>query len=237
MKNLDFLIIESQENSELLERIIQQNESYILKCTYEVTHKYITKSDDEWSIALLAFVESTRSYDLSKGRFLNFSKLVMTRRLIDYIRSQNKHRNEIIVNPIVFDTETTENDYENTIHLELVEKISQRDTDSLRLEITTVNTIFLDYGFSFYDLANCSPHAKKTRTACAKAINFILSQSLILHELRATKHLPIKLIQKNTNLPPKLLDKHRKYIIAAVEILSGEYPLLSEYLRFISEEM
>lgn len=237
MKNLDFLIIESRKNSELLERLIKQNESYIIKCASEVTHKYVTKSDDEWSIALMAFVESTKGYDLSKGRFLSFSKLVITRRLIDYLRTQNKLTREIVVNPIVFDTETTENEYEQAIHLELVKNNSQRDVDSIRLEISTVNKIFLDYGFSFFELTSCSPHAKKTRAACAKAVNFILFNPLILNELRITKHLPIKLIQKNTNVPQKLLDRHRKYIIAAVEILSGEYPLLAEYLQFIREEI
>ena len=43
----------------------------------------------------------------------------------------------------------------------------------------------------------------------------------------------IKKIIENTLLPRKILERHRNYIIAAVEILSGEYPLLAEYLSFI----
>ncbi len=51
--------------------------------------------------------------------------------------------------------------------------------------------------------------------------------------MRCTKRLPIKIIQKNTNLPRKLLEHHRKYIVAAVIILSGDYPMLADYLSFI----
>jgi RNA polymerase sigma factor len=44
------------------------------------------------------------------------------------------------------------------------------------------------------------------------------------------------MIEKNTHVPRKILERHRKYIIAAIEILSGEYPYLADYLRYIREE-
>ena len=34
---------------------ITQNEKYIISCASRFTKRYITKSDDEWSIALIAF--------------------------------------------------------------------------------------------------------------------------------------------------------------------------------------
>jgi RNA polymerase sigma factor len=44
------------------------------------------------------------------------------------------------------------------------------------------------------------------------------------------------MIEKNSQVPRKILERHRKYIVAAIEILSGEYPYLAEYLRYIREE-
>ena len=35
----------------------------------------------------------------------------------------------------------------------------------------------------------------------------------------------------------KILDRHRRYIIAAAEILSGEYPVLAEYLGYIRKAL
>jgi RNA polymerase sigma factor len=55
-------------------------------------------------------------------------------------------------------------------------------------------------------------------------------------ELRRSKQLPLKNIEKSAQVPRKILERHRKYIIAAIEILSGEYPNLAEYLRYIREE-
>ncbi|RDU22177.1 hypothetical protein [Anaerosacchariphilus polymeriproducens] len=237
MRDLDLLIVDSQKNSELLEQIIKQNEFFIIKCASAVTQKYVTKSDDEWSIAVMAFAESTNKYNLNKGSFLKFSELVIRRRLIDFLREQRRHSKEIVVDPIVFDTETTEDDTENAIHNEVSKNILQKNDDSIRLEISAVNEVFQNYGFTFFDLTSCSPQAQKTKSTCAKAVNFLLSHPVMIYELRKTKLLPIKIIQKNMNVPRKLLERHRKYIIAAVEILSGEYPLLAEYLRFIREEM
>jgi len=55
-------------------------------------------------------------------------------------------------------------------------------------------------------------------------------------EFYKTLQLPLKIIEKNTNLPRKILENHRKYIIAAVVILSGEYPLVAEYISFIRKD-
>lgn len=237
MRELDYFVLEATEDQEKLNTLIKQNELFIIKCASVVTHHYITKSDDEWSIALTAFVQAITNYDLSKGSFLKFAELVIRRRLVDYIRVQSKHSMEISIDPILFDTEPEEEDTDVSIRLAVANEVSQESNQTIRLEITTINDTFYNYGFSFYDLTNCSPHAKKTKIACAKAVNFMLNNQILLNELKSTKQLPLKIIEKNSKVPRKILERHRKYIIAAIEILSGEYPNLAEYLRYIREEM
>lgn len=237
MRELDYFVLEATEDQEKLNTLIKQNELFIIKCASVVTHHYITKSDDEWSIALTAFVQAITNYDLSKGSFLKFAELVIRRRLVDYIRVQSKHSMEISIDPILFDTEPEEEDTDVSIRLAVANEVSQESNQTIRLEITTINDTFYNYGFSFYDLTNCSPHAKKTKLACAKAVNFMLNNQILLNELKSTKQLPLKIIEKNSKVPRKILERHRKYIIAAIEILSGEYPNLAEYLRYIREEM
>ena len=92
------------------------------------------------------------------------------------------------------------------------------------------------YGIAFMELAEASPKAGKTKTVCGSAVRFLAQNPLLLHEMRRTKSLPLKIIEKNKNLPRKVLERHRKYIIAGAEIISGDYPILSEYLRFVREE-
>jgi RNA polymerase sigma factor len=220
----------------VLEDLIRKNEFFILKNASRVTNRYITKSDDEWSIALLAFTQAIEGYELEKGNFLSFAELVIKRRLIDYIRSQGKYSSEVLVDPVVFDAEPEEDDEDAGIKIAVAEQISKQDSGDLKLEIAAANQVFSKYGFTFFDLTSCSPQAKKTRAACAKAVNYMLHNPLLITELKSTKLLPIKIIEKNEKIPRKILERHRKYIIAAIELLSGGYPYLADYLRYIREE-
>ena len=236
MRELDSLALEAKSNPSVLEKLIRQQEGYILKCASKTCHRYVTKSDDEWSISLMAFTQAVENYDLDKGNFLSFVDLVIKRRLIDYIKSQKKYNSEVSVDPIVFDTEPEEESEDPALRIAVAEQVSKQDGNDLKLEIEAANAIFSEYGFSFFELSSCSPHAAKTRKACATAVNYMLSNTLLLNELRSTKQLPLKIIEKGSNVPRKILERHRKYIIAAIEILSGEYPYLADYLRYIREE-
>jgi RNA polymerase sigma factor len=86
------------------------------------------------------------------------------------------------------------------------------------------------------ELAESSPKASKTKAACAEAVRYLVQNPLLLNELRKSKSLPLKIIEKNCGLPRKVVERHRKYIIAGAEIMDGDYPVLSEYLRFMREE-
>jgi RNA polymerase sigma factor len=184
----------------------------------------------------LAFSQAIDNYEMDKGSFLKFAELVMKRRLIDYIKGQLKYHQEVSVDPIVFDTEPEEDDEDIILRTAVAEQVSRQDPGDLKLEIEAADKVFQSYGFSFFDLSECSPHAAKTKKACAIAVNCILQNSIALQDLHNSKQLPLKFIEKSTNIPRKILERHRKYIIAAIEILSGEYPKLAEYMRYIREE-
>lgn len=132
---------------------------------------------------------------------------------------------------------TDEDENDTAIKREVISKVSGTEDNSLKYEIEAANAQFSVYGFSFFDLTECSPKATKTKAACAKAVVYILNTPIIFEQLRSSKMLPIKIIENNAKVPRKILEHHRKYIIAAVEIMSGNYPYLAEYMRFIREEL
>jgi RNA polymerase sigma factor len=236
MRELDLLVMEAKHDQQILENILKKNEFLILKCASKITHRYITKSDDEWSIALHAFTQAVDNYDLDRGSFISFAELVMKRKLIDYIKSRVKYSPELSVDPIVFDTEPEEETQDAAIRAAVAEQVSGQDRNDLKYEIDAANMAFQAYGFTFYELSECSPHAKKTKKACANAVSFMLDNPVLISEMRSSKQLPLKIVEKNSKVPRKILERHRKYIIAAIEILSGGYPYLAEYLRYIREE-
>jgi len=238
LRELDKMAVRAASDEQALNTLIEENRAFILKCASGATHRYITQSDDEWSLALFAFNQAVKTYDPDKGGFLSYAQLIIIRRLTDYYKSQSKYRAEIPVSPHIFSAEPEEDsDEDMSLRMAVAEKISVTQSNSIKDEIEAANLLFSKYGFTFYDLADCSPKASKTKKACAAAVIFLLDDPLLLSEMRYTRQLPIKAIEANAKVPRKILDRHRKYIIAAAEILSGEYPCLAEYMQSIRKEL
>ncbi|HWT75266.1 MAG TPA: RNA polymerase sigma-I factor [Mobilitalea sp.] len=236
MNEIDSLALEAKADPSNREKLIKKNEFYIMKCASKTCHRYITKSDDEYSISLMAFSQAIDNYELEKGSFLNFANVIIKRRLIDYIRSQGKYNTEVFVDPILFDTEPDEENDDVQIRMAVAEQVTKQDNGDLKLEIQDATQNFSAYGFTFIDLSECSPRAAKTKKACAMAVNFMMQNPILINDLRSTRQLPLKTIEKDAHIPRKIIERHRKYIIAAIEILSGGYPHLAEYMRYIREE-
>ena len=51
--------------------------------------------DDELSIAMIAFHEAVQGYSRVRGSFLKYAALTIKSRLIDYHRSEQRHRNAV----------------------------------------------------------------------------------------------------------------------------------------------
>ena len=237
MNQIDQRAAEAAADARQMDKFIQSNEFFILKCASSVVHRYVTRSDDEWSIALMAFSQAVGDYSPEKGSFMHFAELVIRRKLIDYLRTQSKHRAEISVSPSVFDSPQEDEDEEAAMKTAVSDKIAVIRDDSIQLEIEAINQIFSTYGFSFFDLTSCSPKAEKTKIACARAVVYIIQNPIVLNTIRENKLLPVTLIEKNSKVPRKILERHRKYIIAAAEIMTGDYPCLAGYMRYIREEL
>lgn len=236
MSDLDLLAIEAKDDMDIMNKLISQYENFILRCASSAARSYISKSDDEWSIALSAFTEAINNYSAGKGSFLNFAELVIRRRIIDFMRSKSRYASEVSVNPSLFNTDVQEEE-DYSMQAEIAKKISLVEDNSIKMEITLINEVFSAYGFSFMDLAECSPKSEKTRRSCAKVVAYLIKSPILISEIKVKKQLPLNIIEKNTRVPRKLLERHRKYIIAAVEIMSGDFPNLAGYMDYIRQEL
>src|SRR5690554_5013596 len=72
--------------------LLKKYQPFIAKCVSEVCKRYIDpKRDDEFSVGLSAFNEAMLTYSADRGSsFLSFAKLVVKRKVIDYIRYVQK---------------------------------------------------------------------------------------------------------------------------------------------------
>ena len=234
--------MEAKTSEAALNNLIEMQKGWILRCCSDVTHRYVTDSDDEWSVALLAFHEAVQSYEADKGAFPAFASVVIKRRLLDHIRSQWRYKGEIHVLPGAFDGDfaAEEDEAPDAVSLEVQSRVAQMSAGpavdpaaAAREEIEAAQAILKPYGFSFFDLADSSPRAEKTKQACCLAVVALLKNEGLLEKMRKNKTLPMKELSEVSGVARKILDRHRRYIIAAAEILSGEYPVLAEYLGYI----
>jgi len=237
VREIDERAVQAARSEDILNHFLEEYESYILKCVSKTTGRYVGKSDDEWSVAIEAFCDAVKSYSYDKGSFLGFADLIIKRRLVDYYRKQNKYHAEYSVNPYFFSGEIDDECEEISVAKEIAYKTCETPDNSLKEEVDAASRQFSHYGFSFFDLVSCSPKSKKTKKACSIAVNYIISNPILLTEMRRAKVLPLKVIEKNVNIPQKILERHRKYIIAAAEILAGDYPCLAEYMWSIGKEL
>ena len=238
--------IEAKNDEAFLNKFIQKNKRFILASAYKALGRFVTENDDEYSIALIAFHEAVKSYEKEKGDFNAFASLVIKRRLYDYKKSEKRFLGEVSVEPSAMGGDVDEDAPDMALHLEVRKKeaeLSEQDTrfrpdvNPVKEEIEALQDLLSGYGFSFFDLTECSPKAEKTKKACAAAVAYMLGSDALVQKMRATRSLPAKEIMEKTKVPQKILERHRKYIIAAIEILNGEYPLLAEYMSYIRKAM
>ena len=199
-----------------------------------VTGRFITESDDEWSVVLLAFFEAVKGYDPGKGSFAGFSEMVIKRRLIDHIRSAGKLSKEVLIDLSADGPGPDEEGRYDPVSLRLVEEAEaaakrEQESRDLKIEIETLSARLGAYGILFSELPDVSPVAGKTKKACAKSVMTIVLDPDLTAELKKKHRMPAKEISKRCKIPLKLLDKHRKYIIAVTEIMTGEYTALQQF--------
>jgi len=229
-------IIAAKYDDTLLGELIAENKRFILKSASAASGSYIERTNDIWSVALIAFMQSVREYDEEKGEFYSFSALVIKRRIIEYFRKQNKYQSEKLYPGDAFEMEYSEDEARTSLPECAREQLSVNEDRALKYEIEALSEVLRGFGFDFFDLAEAVPKADKTKKACAKAVNAMLSEPALLLVMKEKNYLPIKVLQEKSKVPRKLLERHRKYIITASIIICDDYPHLAEYLHFIGKE-
>ena len=226
--------LRARTDEEQLERFVSENRRFILRCASRVCGRFVTESDDAYEVALVAFWEAVRAFD-GTGDFNGFAALVIRRRLLDHFdRSARRFREVSIGSSMTWDDAE---DAPAGMLREVQQKLAQEDKGrDVRDEIAALGGVLNAYGFSFFDLAEASPKAEKTKRCCARAVNWMLELAERVLTMRRTRSLPVSAIVKALELARKLIERHRRYIIAATEILDGDYPKLSEYMDYIKKE-
>ncbi len=234
-EDINRLAVDAASDERKREELIHRNEQMILRTASLACRRFVSRSDDEWSVALGAFSKAVDVYSREKGDFLPFAQMLIKRELIDSYRRQKNSLREIPVIPHVLEGSGEPEEDTEGAYLAIVKNSREAGDHSLRDEILAANELLSAYGFRFFDLTECSPQQEKTRKECALAVRAVLSDPALLAAMEKTRRLPVRALAAASGVSRKTLDRYRKYIIMAVLVLNGDYPQLAEYLKFVKE--
>lgn len=206
--------------------IIKEYLPFIASVTSKVCKRQVEYGvDDELSIAMLGFHDAAATYAANRGAFLKYASVVMSNRVVDYLRKESKHRGEISIQQ---SGDGPDSNLENILSRE-----DGRNADirlATREEISELGEELAGFGITFSDLTTFRPKQERTMNACGKAGGWALQFPDKVAEMKRTKKLPIAHICEHTGLDRKTLDRHRKYIIAVVVIYSNGYEIIRGHL-------
>ena len=228
--------VRAREDGPFLERFIEAHEAFVLRCASRRAGFAVTRSDDEYSVALLAFYEAVKGYDPSSGPFGAYASLVIGRRLADHYRRQHRFDAEVSLAPQTFDGTVDRDSADAAMQQAVAEQMSEAKPVSAQDEIRAANRLFERYGFGFYELADSSPKSDKTRHSCAMAVGTLLHSPVLFAAMQSAHSLPVKALAQQSGVSARTIARHRNYIVAAALLIDGDYPILCTYLQTMRKE-
>ncbi|MDC7771348.1 RNA polymerase sigma factor SigI [Priestia megaterium] len=226
--SLETLVLTIQQgDKQLHNEMIQQYKPFIAKVVSAVCKRYISEADDEFSIGLIAFNEAIENYTIQKGRsLLAFAELIIKRRVIDYIRKEK--RNQTLLYNRIDNEGFMQGKVERDISLSNYKR--QSETSYIQEEITYFCQTLELFKLTLEDIINTSPKHKDARGNAVEVASFIVNEKELRDKLFLKRQLPIRLIEKHVKVSRKTIERNRKYIIAMVIILAGDYVYLKDYI-------
>ncbi|HCW54065.1 MAG TPA: RNA polymerase subunit sigma [Clostridium sp.] len=215
------LIDLNRDEDTSINEIIDSHMPFIIKSISDVTGRYVScENDEELSVGMLAFSEAVERYDNEKGHFLSYAKLVISSRIKNYLKGENRHAHssleELLDNGIEFKDEYLEQKEDNSI---LVEQIGK-----LKSEIEL-------FGFSLDDLVNEAPKQQATRENAINLSQKISEEEEFVSFMYLKRRLPIKKIVLRFGVTEKVVKRSKKFIISVVIIINKNLSALKNWIR------
>ena len=233
--SLEEMIISAQQGDGSIQNfLLRSYQPFIATCVSEVCKRFIDpKKDDEFSIGLWAFNEAILSYAPERGcSFLSFAKLVVKRKVIDYIR-YIKRKQPFFSLDETYDAEQMENPRE----IAAVKKKYAQEQDWIHLkeELSDYKESLGKYKLTLAELTKTAPKHRDARESAVYTARILYNDPALRTYVYRKKKLPIKDLLKKVNVSKKTLERNRKFILAVFVVFDGDYEYIRDYLKGVGE--
>ena len=222
-------VLAAQSDNDAADRLIAQYLPFIRSETAGFLGRPPTDSDDELSIAMIAFHEAVCSYERSRGAFIPYASTVIHSRLVDYDRKERRHRHGISLDApcgeeedgSLLDTLADPADHSGAL-------ITREATAH---EIRELSEQMEGFGVSLADVADNCPRQQRTLEACRAAFLYAKSRPDLLEGVVRTGKLPLRELAQGSGAERKTLERHRKYLLALLLICTNGYEIIRGHLH------
>lgn len=226
MSDLNERIILAKSNSSELDSLLQDYLPFVQGVISKQGYANV-EYDEQLSVALLVFVNCVAQFDVAKGNFLTYLGVAIANRLKD----EGKKQARTARHTISLDDTSEDAAIQQASHAASLQGYSvQEERTQLAEEIDALSQALSEYGIAFFELEKVAPRQKRSRRQCAQLARTILQDADMLDTLQRTKRLPAKALAEKSGQSLKTLDKHRRYIMALVVILLGDYPSIQTFI-------
>ncbi|MCL6636828.1 MAG: RNA polymerase sigma-I factor [Alicyclobacillus sp.] len=212
--------------------VVEQFAPFALRVASQVARRYIDRDrDDEYSVALLAVNEAIDRFDAQREvPFAGFAETVIRRRLVDYYRVQKAQAKATPWTDfeVVDDEDNVVNYAEVKTALD-AHDLAQEQAER-RQEIAEYARALAEFGLSFRELADLSPKHADARVNAFAVAQAVVADPELLRYVQERKSLPLKQLENRVKVSRKTMERQRKYILAVVVLLSGEFHHLQSYI-------
>lgn len=163
------------------------------------------QNNDYLTIGMMAFSKAIKTFDITKGKFLSYAKLLIRNQVISAIRKESKY---------------------DTIQLKDYQANDQEIIMIRKLELDIFKEKLSKFNISIEDLLQHSPKHKKTRKSCLDIAKIIVLHEDLNKYMYEKQKLPIKGIIQHIKVSDKVFERFRKYIMSLVILQDDQFGYL-----------
>ena len=220
------MVAAARGDSLAADELVRRFLPFIRSETAKVIRRGVSDSDDELSVAMMAFHEAVLAYERLRGAFLPFAARAIRSRIIDFHRREQRPRGQLSLH------EKNEDDRELADTLAVgTDPISERtDRTAARQEIAHFALGLSEFGLSLTDIADNCPKQSRTLSACHRALDYARGNPELLEQTVRTKKLPITSLAAGAGVERKTLERHRKYMMALLLAYTNGFEIIRGHL-------
>ena len=222
------IVLDIQNGDAILKEIfIDYFKPFIIKCVSVALGRFCdTENSEEYSIGLSAFNEAIDKFNEAKyDKFLSFAKLVIKRRVIDYIRYDKKINSKLVF------TQNDENgdDYEeNYLASDPNEQFKEVE---YREEMQYFEKVLKDFNIAIEELVEIAPKHKDAKESCVKIAKLLADNNELFNKLVKNLKLPLDDLAKLSQVSKKTLQRNKRFIIAVSFIFKYDFEIFRSYVN------